>query len=48
MASFQKEIDALEFKFEQQKKKAYNKVFKEYIPIFESDPADLMRNFLIF
>lgn len=39
-------MDKLTLKLEQQNKQAYNKVFKEYIPIFETDPADLMKNFL--
>lgn len=42
------ETQALDLKFEQQKKKAYNKIFKDYIPIFKSDPADLISNFLAF
>jgi len=35
-------------KVENTKKAAYSKIFKEYIPTFEAEPSDLMKNFLGF
>lgn len=40
------EIDALAYRLEQQKQKAYTKIFKDYIPTLETDPSDLLKNFL--
>ena len=46
ITSAHKEIDTLAYRLEQQKKKAYTKIFKDYIPTLETDPSDLLKNFL--
>jgi hypothetical protein len=42
----EKEIRTIEKNLERQNRQAYDKIFGDYIPIFETDPSDLVNEFL--
>ncbi len=47
LVTFSKEFIKHSQKLQQQKEKAYSKIFSEYIPVFETDPADIMKQFFV-
>jgi hypothetical protein len=48
MNEMEKESRALEKTLDKQTRQAHDKIFGEYLPVFETDPADIVNEFLSF